>query len=168
MKNNISYPKKMIIYWVFLATIGSPTYAENLSARVTQYGIYSRGYEVVEKDSASPSEFYRRTSEIRLLQQTNNIPMKLGIKFGYCFEISGSALNEITLTEKVSHPEIKRNDGKVTKNFSTPRRIPVVNGVGGSCGGYSLDHGFELIPGDWKFELFNGKQRLLVQEFLVK
>jgi len=136
------------------------------SGQVTEFGIYSRGTEIIRDDSSSPSGHFRASSNFRLLQQTAAVPLKLGTKFGFCFQVDGLPQDgAVVLTEEVIHPPITKPNGATVMSFSSPRRLVVVNGRGGSCGGYSFDHDFELVPGTWRFTVLLGQQKLLSQEF---
>src|SRR2546427_13161506 len=74
------------------------------SGQVAEFGIYSRGTEIIRDDSLSPSGHYRASSNFRLLQQTAVVPLKLGTKFGFCFQVDGLPQDgTVVLTEEVMH-----------------------------------------------------------------
>lgn len=141
---------------------------EGLTAKITEYGVYSRGYEKIRAEPNSPSGFYRTDSDYKLLEQTNRIPAKMGAKFGYCFEVAGFPHDgTVSLTEAGTHPEIVRPDGKRFTGYASTVKVKVVNGRATHCGGYAFDHDFELKPGQWTFTYSAGDRQLVSQTFEV-
>jgi hypothetical protein len=139
-----------------------------LNGVITDFGIFSRGKEKIHKEPNSTSGQIRESSGI-VIERTILVPARSGIKFGYCFAIRGFPRDgPVTLTEKTSHPEIVRPDGKPSTGFSLTRKFIAANGMLESCGGYSFDHDFEVKSGNWVFSVWDDSRELISQQFVVE
>ena len=140
-----------------------------MTAQVLQYGTFTRGKEIIRPEPNSPSGRIRRTQDDPLLAQTRNIPMVQGTKFGFCFGIENAPQDgHIELAARVTHPELKRADGRTSTSYSVPQYVQVSGKSGSACVGYGLDSPFELVPGAWTFVIAYQGVDLLKQEFVVQ
>jgi len=67
----------------------------------------------------------------------------------------------------VTHPEITRPNGSRSTGYTYPILLEVKDGVIENQSGYSLDHDYELVEGEWTFEYWYYKQRLVSQTFVT-
>ena len=139
-----------------------------LSVRVTEFGIYARGTEVVHLDAAAPSGQSRGTSGFRLMASTESIPASMGTSFGFCYEVAGIRRESTPdIVIQVEHPKIVRPDGTERTHYEDRPYAPVSAPTFTDCKGYAFDHQFELVPGIWRFTvLVNGSPKI-TQEFHV-
>lgn len=134
--------------------------------RVTEYGLYARGVEVVRPDPNVPSGQSRGSVGVKLEQQTQFVPLALGISFGFCFEISQVPAGLSPHVEvAVQHPEIVRSDGARSTSFRTQPSLYSLADRLRTCVGYGFDHQFELVPGTWRFTVVVDGLPSIVQEF---
>ena len=140
----------------------------SLRARVTEFGIYRRGTEIVRADAAAPSGQSRGTLGFRLLKSTDSIPPVIGTSFGFCYEVTGiQPQSKPDIVVEVQHPKIVRPDGTEHTHYEGRPHVPITAPTFTDCTGYGFDHHFELVSGTWKFTvLVNGSPKA-AQEFYV-
>lgn len=123
-------------------------YAER-SGKVVEYGIYSDDH--------------------KLLQKTTIIPIKDGVRFGFCFEANiDFSEDRYMLVETLAHPPVQAKDSGEHSGYSVPRMFEVRDGVAHGCSGYRARDVSDLRPGVWKFTISDGEEELVVQEFSIR
>ena len=122
------------------------------SGRVVEYGILA--------SAEGKPEFVRKT---------HRIPLKKGLRFGFCAEIEGlDAVNgQAGLSEQVRHPLLTQPNGIETNGWNVPRTVQVINGRARLCGGHTFREDWELVAGTWRFTIGDSAGDLVVQEFHV-
>lgn len=159
----------LLLTGVFTAPVTtSVVKAENkYKSEVTESGYYRKISELErERNLATTSGFVRTGGEVELEVSTNEIPLKLNRLFGFKFRIEGFENKEaVQLKLVVEHPEITRPNGSTSKGYSYPVLLEVKNGVIDNQSGYSIDHDYEMVEGDWKFEYWYNDQKLLSHSF---
>lgn len=154
----------VVLIPLFVPTVN----AENkYKSEVTEFGYYRKVSELErERNIATTTGFVRVGGEVELEQSTNEIPLKLNRLFGFKFRIEGFENKEaVQLKLVVSHPEITRPNGSTSKGYSYPVLLEVDNGVIDNHSGYSIDHEYEMVEGDWTFEYWYNDQKLLSHSF---
>lgn len=101
--------------------------------------------------------------DYRLVNETDQIPMQVGVNFGYDYQIEIPSLTGCyTETRVLEHPRMTQPDGQVTTNYS--RSYQVGNCPGGLAPGidtfsWHIEKDWEAVKGDWVFKiLVNGSQ----------
>jgi hypothetical protein len=143
-----------------------PVMAE-YSGSVTEYGYYKVASEPERyRNIASTSGYVKEGGEVELVEQTQRIPLEKNRLFGFKFRISGfDDKQDVQLKLVVTHPEIIRPNGSKSTGYSYPILLEVKNGMIENQSGYSLDHDYELVEGDWVFEFWYYQQKLVSQTF---
>lgn len=119
------------------------------SGKVVEFGIYSEDH--------------------KLLKKTTSIPIKGGVRFGFCFEASiDFSEDRYMLVETLAHPPVKTKGSGEDAGYSVPRMFEVRDGVAHGCSGYRARDVSDLRPGVWKFSISDGEEVLVVQEFDIK
>jgi hypothetical protein len=140
-----------------------------LAARVTEFGLYSQGIETVRPEPTAPSGQARRSSGFRLLQTTRTVPLTLGTRFGFCYEVSGlSPGSRPDVRVDTEHPTFARPGQPPVANHTVRRMLVARGGVIDDCGGYGFDHLYELVPGVWRFTVRVAGIPVLTQEFVAQ
>lgn len=100
-------------------------------------------------------------------RRTARIPLRKGLRFGFCAEITGlgDEGGKYALSETVRHPVTTGPNGIEENGWNVPRMVKVENGRARWCGGHLFEHDWELVPGKWRFEVADGDNVLVVQEF---
>lgn len=130
------------------------------------------GRENILKTPETPSG-KTRTAEadgrITFLAETNRIAAEITGRFGFAYAVTNLNLpdGEIKITKKVVHPALTRPDGKSSTNFVFQESLSIKSGGGIGVTGYGFDHQYELVAGNWDFELSFQGTTLCTQRFEV-
>ena len=98
---------------------------------------------------------------------TTEIPAKLGTEFGFQYIINSQpkgGLINVTYVIRFPEPGLVRNSGKVYKDVQYSDRITIGEKT---LHGYGFDRPWEMVPGEWVFEVWHKKARLLRKTFTV-
>jgi hypothetical protein len=138
-----------------LAEQANDPHGAEVTARVVQHGIFH--------------QVPLPTGNV-LTNDADIIPAKVGVMFGMRFEISNVKLKDgelLELTKIVSHPQITKPDGEVS--FVSVQKVyfPVKQNTVVMQVGYVFEHDYELVPGNWAFEMQLGGKKMVKQEFTV-
>lgn len=132
-------------------------------AKITEVGIYKA--EVLASDTNAAGVKLQGLDEFKLLLSTTNVPARIGIRFGFRYEILGTPTNApIILTMVGKHPPIKN---VVTGKTETKDTYQLRSWIGKTYTSNSLDDESELVPGPWTFEVWHQGRKLCEQSFLV-
>jgi hypothetical protein len=134
---------------------------------ITEFGIYS--LDQGERISApnTPAGFRRDVDNIKLISATDTVPARLGVHFGFRYRIVGEkgatfTLKKVTL---IPQPGIQNpNTGETKLRGETS----LASGVGGILySGYTFSYPWEIVPGVWTIEFWDGDRKLASQSFNV-
>jgi len=107
-------------------------------------------------------------SETVLLAPTTRVEAKIGVHFGIRYRVVGRPSNAtVKLVSATQYPapglKNPKSDSNQTRGehslFATISQI--------NYRGYVFEHDWELVPGAWIFELWDGKRKLASQTFEV-
>jgi hypothetical protein len=153
---------------LFLASlIALPVFGQEkvhvTGAKITEVGIYQAQVKTDTTNSAGLK--LQEIADVKLLKTTTNVPARLGVRFGFRYEILGAPTNaSITLSMVAKHPPIKNPvTGKTTIWDSYQLR----SWIGKTFTCNSLDTEPDLVPGKWTFEIWHEGKKLCEQSFLV-
>lgn len=132
-------------------------------ARVTEVGVYQAVVRTDETNAAGVK--LQGLDEFKLLQSTTNVPARIGIRFGFRYEIIGTPTNApITLTMVGTHPPIKN---PTTGKMETKETYQLKSWIGKTYTSNSLDRDSDVVPGEWTFEVWYEGRKLCEQSFFV-
>ena len=154
------------LFSALLVMLSLPAFAE-VKGEVTEFGYYKMTADPKRyRNLASTSGYVQEGGKPELVEKTDQIPLELKQLFGFKFRISGfEDKRSVQLKLVVSHPKIIRPNGSTSTGYSYPLVFDVKDGLIENESGYSIDHEFELVEGEWKFEYWYYKQKLLSQSF---
>jgi len=108
------------------------------------------------------------TPGVEHLETTTTIPARIGISFGVRYKIVGEPDNaEVTLRKVISFPPpgLQPSRGKIMPQSESK----VETMIGETAADlYTLEDNFELVPGVWTVELWDGERKLLTQSFTLE
>ncbi|WP_455204889.1 DUF3859 domain-containing protein [Kaarinaea lacus] len=139
-----------------------------LKGEVIEYGYYDTLEPMERKRNYSTATGYVRSGgEVRLVEQTADIPLQLGRLFGFKFRISGFPRDEVAVNLKlvVTHPEVTRPNGTKVSGYSYPVAMDVAGGTITNQTGYKFDRDYELVEGQWSFQYWLDDQMIVEQTF---
>jgi hypothetical protein len=132
-------------------------------AKITEVGIYEA---VVKTDTTNSAGLkLQELADAKLLKTTTNVPARLGVRFGFRYEILGAPSNApIKVSMVAKHPPIKN---PVTGKTTISDSYQYGSWIGKTFTCNSLDTESELVPGKWTFEILHEGKKLCEQSFLL-
>jgi hypothetical protein len=144
-----------------------PANAQSVKAvEITEYGIYTADEIKVQRDANGV--LHSISTNIRRAATTTTVPAEIGVHFGFRYHISGQpAGQQIVLKKMVIYPEggIKspKSPTPLLKNeYELARKIGET-----SYTDYAFDDPWELVPGTWTMQLWDGDRKLAEKVFVV-
>jgi hypothetical protein len=143
-----------------------------LAAKVTGVDIFEYGLYEVKTEGWQTREnvLTGRTpakATYKFIKQTDSIPAILGTHFGIGYVPHGSPSGEkVTLTYKTIFPRGIKDPktGKIL--YASELSASVLVDVK-SCKAYGLTESIELIPGEWKMEIWYSGKKMAEKSFTV-
>lgn len=138
------------------------------NAKITKYGLFKtvkKGTLLNNQDTGTGKSISKPT--IELVKQTKRIPIKQGNTLAYQYRIYDLPKNvrKIQLRRLISHPEMIKPDGEKISGSDRTIFKPVKKGEVFALDGYTLSEEYEMVPGEWTFQLWHKNQLLLEQQF---
>lgn len=170
---------RVMVLALILALAGCDQAAENEqipdtktatpSGRITKYGIWElvKAGRLRDTPGTTTGKSIEKPT-IRIVQQTDQIPMELNTYFAYQYRISNLPDNlRVKFRRVLIHPEMTLPDGSKTtgSDFMIPGKVQR-NEVFGSDG-YALTEDYELVDGTWTFQLWYEGKMMTEQIFTV-
>jgi hypothetical protein len=108
-------------------------------------------------------------ANIEKLETTTTVRARLGVSFGFEFKLEGAAdLAQAPVTMVVVLPKAGLRNPDTQKHITREEWQPSLKRAGDVMFvGYSLEHTWEVVPGLWKFEIWQNERKLGEQSFCV-
>jgi hypothetical protein len=91
-----------------------------------------------------------------ITEQTDVIPLRKNIGFGFTWRASGLPLH-VDVKYLIEHPPITKPDGQRIDSFEEAMTLESINGVVETTDCYMLSEDHELVPGNWAISIiYNG------------
>lgn len=137
------------------------------TAEVLEFGYYEVLSEGARyEDANTPSGVIQAGPTVKLTLQTDVIPIQSGRLFGFRFRLNGfTGKEDIEIREVVTHPPMTRPGQKPTTGFESKLPLIVRKGELSDYAGYSLNHDYEMVEGEWRFEFWYEDKKILEQKF---
>lgn len=130
------------------------------------YGVYTTKTIYTEKQNNSPSGERTLSDEIESIEQSNKVEGKLGQKFGVEYMLQSNQTTDIIVEQVWLFPTEMTNDkGKTYQELRYKVEKPT-NDETYSL--YSLDKEFEIVKGEWIFQMFYNGNKLCERKFIVE
>jgi hypothetical protein len=136
---------------------------------VTFFGLYSVDYETSKFRGDTDRDVLHTFSNVEFNSKTHNIKPELGFRFGFSAILVGAPKGQVVELKRVCYypkPGIKNPwTGKAVL-----REEYTINKTLGmeSVYGYTFDSPWEMVPGQWIFEVWYGNKKLTSQTFTVE
>lgn len=153
---------------VILVFAAQQAFAESAyKTEITEYGYYQQNTDLKRtRNLSATSGYVKEGGDVELEERTTDIPLEVNRLFGFKFRISGfEGKSAAQLKLVVTHPQIRRPNGSVSTGYSYPVLLEVKDGVIENHSGYSIDHEYEMVEGEWTFEYWYNEEKLLSQTF---
>lgn len=154
---------------VALACSGIPSFsfASDVDGiEIVEYGIYKAELIRVEIKDNGGAGTVSDSKNYSLVKQTVKIPVTINTRFGFFYIVKGRPKGEsINLTIRVLYPGIKNpKDNKIyySEDFNLQAEI-----LQKTYFGWHFYSEWELVPGEWNFQLFYKNRKLAEKKFYV-
>jgi hypothetical protein len=143
------------------ATLGIPR------GKATQYGLFrerGRGWARDNKNTSTGKLI--RKPKLDFVEQTGRIPLRKGVYFGYKYWLKIEPDKpRADLKRVLLHPEMLMPDGSRVSRSERVIRKRTTHGIVTALDAYALSEDYELVEGDWTFQLWYGDDLLVEQTF---
>ncbi len=106
------------------------------------------------------------TQSAQTIKSTTQIPAKLGTRFGVRFSLAGKKPGEVPLTLMYLTPGVISPDG--TRHDKIELRQAIAVNAPQDVMAFEFSERYEVVPGQWRFLVFQGDRLLLEQSFEVQ
>ncbi len=133
---------------------------------ITEYGLYTGD----DQGCAQDEQGVRRCAQTntRHTETTLTVPARLGVQFGVRFWVSGKPDGaKVTLRRVWTFPDPGLKSPVVSEPIRRRERMETVTIGGGDFTTYGFDDLWELVPGEWTLEYWQGDHKLLSKTFVV-
>ena len=142
---------------------------ETPHGKATRYGLFrERGKGWVQDDLNASTGKTIRGMTLEFTEDTDRVPLRTGVHFGYRYWLKFPAeFDHVSFKRVLIHPEIVLPDGsKVTRS---ERKIGkrTTHGIVTSIDAYALSEDYELVEGEWNFQIWYGDEMLVEQRFIT-
>jgi hypothetical protein len=156
----------------FLALLLGIGAAQAQAPRVDHLEITDFGTYKVERGSTIRNAQGLKTAPARKaperLESRTIIPAQIGTTFGVRYKVIGTPEDaDVTIRMIISFPPpgLQPSPGKFVSRDESVETTRIGDTVGAL---YTLDDSFELVPGIWTFELWDGDRKLLTRSFTLE
>ena len=160
------------IFLLLLGAFSNVLFAEctNIeSIEILNFGLYSIDEVRVENVDSKPDGKVRVYQKIINTEKTWNIPAKLKTSFGLKYKIIGAPLGCETELKRVTlYPNSGLNNPKTGNAvYSLQKKLKLKVGKSYALG-FSFKEPWELVKGEWKYQLWNENNLLVEKTFYVQ
>jgi hypothetical protein len=134
---------------------------------VIDYGIYT--VKVPKGSGKAHVERKGGIGDVKHVKSTRDIPAKLGVQFGFRYGIVGTPKHaKVTFKTVVTFPPAGLHDPASTETIKNSEVVLTkLLDAGMTYSGYEFDDPWELVPGAWTIELWDGNRKLASETFSV-
>jgi hypothetical protein len=147
----------------------TPSYLDKpLKGKISQPGLYRlvRSGGIINDPKTGTGKAVSKPV-VQLVKTTDRIPLLKGVQMYFQYRIwpLPERPAHADLRRVVKHPEMKLPDGSVStgSDFMVKNRVSVNQAIGYT--GYGLDEDYELVEGDWVFEIWYDDKKMIEQKF---
>jgi hypothetical protein len=135
--------------------------------RVVLYGLFNARSTGSMMDNANSSTGkVIRGSVLNFTEQTQRIPLLKGTRFGYRYKLKlPSDESRPEIRRVLMHPEMTLLDGSTVSRSERTLRKRATYGIVNAIDAYALSEDYELVEGDWTFQLWYEDKLVVEQTF---
>lgn len=146
--------------WVVLAVFSASAQAEVRLAEPAEYGLF-----ITPKQALEPGERLL-TLRAPTLDSTDQIPARLGTKFGLRMRLAGKQAGAAPLTLLYLTPGVVTPDGQRHDKFELLQKVTPE--MEQEVMAFEFTESYEVVPGEWHFMVFQGDRKIAEQRFQVR
>ncbi|MGE3303607.1 MAG: DUF3859 domain-containing protein [Hyphomonadaceae bacterium] len=157
---------RVLLFVLFAVFAPAPAWAQQAErAEILEFGTY----EAQELSSAIGVDglAYAETTQFRWLQRAQTIPGAPGVGFGFRYRLDGAPAGaHVALRKVVIFPAPGLKPPGKPAVMRSERVIDATIGETSDTG-WRFDEPFEIAPGGWTFQLWQGDRLLIEKKFTV-
>jgi hypothetical protein len=135
---------------------------------ITDTGIYKAEKTGTTATPGTPMGVTNFVSDIVLVERTTTIPAGVGTLFGFRYTIIGELDGAEVKLKFVNHYPAPGLRNPASGNTFMSGEYFMQRNLGTKhWKGYNFENDWELVPGTWTFEIWQGDQKLAEQSFTV-
>jgi len=136
----------------------------------TRYGLFNqriRGRVVKDPDASTGTVIRGSTLEF-VGDNTERIPLNKGVRFGYRYWLKLPPEHKRPSLKRVLiHPEMTLPDGSTVSHSERTIKKRATHGIVTAIDAYALSEDYELVEGEWIFQLWYHEHKLVEQKFIT-
>lgn len=135
--------------------------------KVTRYGLFSeRAKGFTRDDSKASTGKSIRKPTLEFSEDTQRIPLRTGVYFGYRYWLKlPPDQSRPEFRRVLIHPEMTLPDGSRVTRSERKFRKKATQGIVTAIDAYALSEDYELVEGDWIFQLWYQSKMLVEAKF---
>lgn len=160
-------PGHVVLLGVLSVAICSP--ALDVSAHEIAVSVVERGIYTAETEP-SPAGHNRvhRVRNIELKESTTTVPGQVGLRFGLRYLVSGAqSASAVPIRLVTRYPAQGLPDPESSERLYHREFQIVVRTASMGYWEFHFDRNWEVVPGEWSFEFWQGTHKLGEQKFCV-
>ena len=136
----------------------------------TRYGLFKQrtSGRVVTNPDTNTGKLIRGTTLEFMGYDTNRVPLRKGVRFGYRYWLKLPPDQKRPSFKRVLiHPEMTLPDGSTVSRSERILKKHATHGIVTAIDAYALSEDYELVEGEWVFQLWYNEQMLVEQKFIA-
>ena len=142
----------------------------SLMGKSTRYGLFKqriRGRMVKDPDASTGTVIRGSTLEF-IGNNTERVPLRKGVRFGYRYWLKVPPdQKRPNLKRVLIHPEMTLPDGSTVNRSERTINKRATHGIVTAIDAYALSEDYELVEGEWIFQLWYNEHKLVEQKFIA-
>jgi hypothetical protein len=135
--------------------------------QLVEFGIYTVDREIQGRDALGINR--AAASNVRHAATLRIIPAQIGTTFGFRYKVTGKPHDApVELRQVVTFPSPGLTPPFASKPITQDEFVLQTRIGEASYASYTLEDSFELVPGEWVFEIWQGNRKLATQRFKVE
>ena len=156
------------IRWLALALVLVAEAAdarELVGVEIVQYGLFRS--EIVDRQPDPTGVMHNVVDKVCHIATTRTVPMKIGVHFGVRYRVTGPVAGERVVLKKLIHYPAAMAPPSPARPSSIVSSLVELRVGTTSYTEYALEQPWELAPGPWTFQFFEGDRKLAEFSFTV-
>lgn len=148
----------------------NPSAAQSLLGKSTRYGLFRQRIRgrMVKDPSASTGTVIRGSTLEFIGNNTERVPLRKGVRFGYRYWLKVPPdQKRPSLKRVLIHPEMTLPDGSTVSRSERMINRRATHGIVTAIDAYALSEDYELVEGEWIFQLWYNEHKLVEQKFIA-
>lgn len=136
--------------------------------KATKYGLFrERGAGWIQDSAKTGTGKVIRGATLEFVEDTNRVPLRTGVTFGYRYWLKFPPdQNRASLRRVLIHPEMTLPNGSKVSRSERNIGKKTTHGIVTSIDAYALSEDYELVEGEWVFQLWS-EDRLLAEQIFT-